>query len=1082
MVIDEHPVHSITRNFLHTLNDIDPRLPYKVIIEEKTLDGSDVGSKPEEFTIENLIRPILKEGFNLSYKGEPYRRDTSKWPDFEIDLPVDFIGESKSINNYDQAIDDIKNYIRESGRSDTFGLATDGLNWSVHQKSLGSTDKKHIERGQVSLKPLLLYHGADLNIFSDRVITNPEELKKEADSAIESLEEFFQFENSPGKSTGEINSLYKEYSNLIFGDTGIVNSITTSESVTESQKEEFAVNFANRILFIKYLEDTEVIETGFLDARIREIENSQTIGSLYDSTIKPIFKELLDTPEPDRKTNLQKMPFSEVPYVNGGLFNIKEYESKIDIPDFLVKKTIDSLETGRDRDKFDPEVMGDIFEQLTNNLSNEKSRSDSGTYYTPDDLTTHIIEETVHPKIKEILAKNYSDSEEQRGMLLEQDYTELVDHIRYGTGLFTSKKSADDTISDIKSLNIADIACGSGHFLTALMEELSELVILLDKITQEQNSLSEQQIFEHRKDIASGCLYGVDISGIAIEIAKFRIWFKLIEDLDWSEIDSTLPNIDLNIKQGNSLLGLPFKSMSGDKIREPEIDLDELEQYKNEYIAGNVIGKKKFNEKMTKENKRLNEKFYEKLNKKQKLSSITSADDWKKFKDSTEKNLESDSTLHEVVEYIKLKRPNGKELTDYHKKTLSDKGYTVNKKSARLNISNRDIQQKNSSKIKVLTEELVILENAGLIIDTVKRRLTQYDVNLASDELFHWPLHFPEIAEYNSGRYTVSFDIIVGNPPYGNNILSDSEKKLLTSYDVNGINEIAGYFIERQKNLVDDDNLIGNVLPGSILVNKNTHVVRNYIEKQINQSKLAFYGTAPSKVFPSVDKRVITLFTNSDRDKSSGIHTSDLIRFTKDQRGSVFDNTTYKPTKNLQLNETYLPKVGDQNKMYILNRLLTYNTVSDYLSNTDQFTLDYRKSGRYWLQALNKFPYDNTKITDISFSTKLERDTTKLIFNSTLFYMFWTTYGNGRDLNDSLVKSMPLPDKNKLLENKQEITLIASELEDQLLSVFDEEEKEFKPRRIRRFINYVDRFICELYDFDENHTQYIVDYHRHIRS
>jgi hypothetical protein len=71
--------------------------------------------------------------------------------------------------------------------------------------------------------------------------------------------------------------------------------------------------------------------------------------------------------------------------------------------------------------------------------------------------------------------------------------------------------------------------------------------------------------YEIKKDIITNNLFGVDIEGAALEIARLRLWLSLIEDLDLESNEKeieTLPNIEYNIEEGNSLLGFTYAPTS----------------------------------------------------------------------------------------------------------------------------------------------------------------------------------------------------------------------------------------------------------------------------------------------------------------------------------------------------------------------------------------------------------------------------------------------------------------------------------------------------------------------------------------
>ncbi|MBK6988747.1 MAG: hypothetical protein IPH33_11235 [Bacteroidetes bacterium] len=150
----------------------------------------------------------------------------------------------------------------------------------------------------------------------------------------------------------------------------------------------------------------------------------------------------------------------------------------------------------------------------------------------------------------------------------------------------------------INGMHICDPAVGSGHFLVSSLNEIisikAELGILADdkgvrlsgyEIEIENDELivtynDGQDIFEYqvnngsinketqrvqkslfheKQTIIENCLFGVDINPNSVKICRLRLWIELLknayytEETKFKELE-TLPNIDINIKCGNSLI------------------------------------------------------------------------------------------------------------------------------------------------------------------------------------------------------------------------------------------------------------------------------------------------------------------------------------------------------------------------------------------------------------------------------------------------------------------------------------------------------------------------------------------------
>ncbi len=128
----------------------------------------------------------------------------------------------------------------------------------------------------------------------------------------------------------------------------------------------------------------------------------------------------------------------------------------------------------------------------------------------------------------------------------------------------------------LKEAHILDPAVGSGAFLLAAQEVLMDLYMQcieyfqrlesegkswelqsrtreeLEKIHEGQDGVS---LYAKRTVILNN-LYGVDIDEGAVEICKLRLWLSMVADIEDEPHEvEPLPNIDFNIRQGNSLIG-----------------------------------------------------------------------------------------------------------------------------------------------------------------------------------------------------------------------------------------------------------------------------------------------------------------------------------------------------------------------------------------------------------------------------------------------------------------------------------------------------------------------------------------------
>lgn len=144
---------------------------------------------------------------------------------------------------------------------------------------------------------------------------------------------------------------------------------------------------------------------------------------------------------------------------------------------------------------------------------------------------------------------------------------------------YLSQMSSDEcevAFEVLRSLTVCDPTCGSGAFLLSALDVLEPMyTTVLDRareiaasinagpagwshvpqfVADAENHPNDQ--YWLLKTICLNNLYGVDLMGEAAEIAKLRLFLKLVAQLDNVEDIEPLPDLDLNIKSGNLLVGI----------------------------------------------------------------------------------------------------------------------------------------------------------------------------------------------------------------------------------------------------------------------------------------------------------------------------------------------------------------------------------------------------------------------------------------------------------------------------------------------------------------------------------------------
>ncbi len=515
------------------------------------------------------------------------------------------------------------------------------------------------------------------------------------------------------------------------------------------------IGWVNRVLFLKLLE-AQLVNYHKGDQSYAFMRPS--VISDYDELNK-LFFQVLAKRIADRPESINSK-YGKVPYLNSSLFEIGPLErqtirisslenSELPLfsgtvlkdgqkPRYAKLPTLRYLLEFLDAYNFASEgseevqeqaktlinasVLGLIFEKINGHRD--------GSVFTPGAVTMYMsreaIRQTVVRRFNEELGWSCKDYEALKNKDIED----------YG------KANAI-----IDSLRICDPAVGSGHFLVSVLNEIIrtkyDLGILIDdsgkRIKKQDYTIDiendellisdedgnpvnynpgnqesqriQETLFNEKRKIIENCLFGVDLNPNAVNICRLRLWIELLKnayytkDSDYTELE-TLPNIDINIKVGNSLLHrFDLGQDISEILRKNGISINDYRKAVSDYKNAH-----------NKEEKRNLENYLRQI----------------------KGNLRTQIGLKDpkVVSLNKLK--------DELDNLLAPQLFEISKKEK----AQRDKQAK----------ELQVK------IDKIQAEVDEIRDNKIFVGAFEWLIEFPEVLD-EDGRF-VGFDCVIGNPPY----------------------------------------------------------------------------------------------------------------------------------------------------------------------------------------------------------------------------------------------------------------------------------------------------------------------------
>ena len=362
------------------------------------------------------------------------------------------------------------------------------------------------------------------------------------------------------------------------------------------------ITWVNRLLFLKLVESQILMyQKGDASYRFMSTDKIANFDELNIFFFKVLGKKIEDRDEDVLKR------YPNVPYLNSSLFEPTEDEKHLKIrgiPDAQMeifnktvlkdergkraKGTLPNLDyifkfldaynfasdaqggvTSMSKTLINASVLGLIFEKINGYKD--------GSFFTPGFITDYMARDV----LERTVVQKFNEKKSWKCENLE-DVSDKIEDI----------SEANQIVDDIR---VADVAVGSGHFLVSALNRLlaikSELNILCDadgkrikrrdlilkvdndelsvvddegepfeyKPGNEESQRYQEALFNEKRRIIENCLFGVDLNPNSVNICRLRLWIELLKNAYYTKESGykqlqTLPNIDINIKVGDSLL------------------------------------------------------------------------------------------------------------------------------------------------------------------------------------------------------------------------------------------------------------------------------------------------------------------------------------------------------------------------------------------------------------------------------------------------------------------------------------------------------------------------------------------------
>jgi hypothetical protein len=668
---------------------------------------------------------------------------------------------------------------------------------------------------------------------------------------------------------------------------------------------ELTITWINRMLFLKLLE-AQLLSYHKGDKHYAFLSAEKFRCA---SGLDVLFFDIL-AKSPENRHPDTKLQYEKIPYLNSSLFEITELEHQTVLignlhtdkilplySQTVLKnqkgqkqtenlKTLDYLFGFLDAYDFGAEgkaevqeenkplitasVLGLVFEKINGYKD--------GSFFTPGFITMYMCKETLRRAIVQKFneVKNWNC----------KTITDLSNTI-------TDLKGANEIMN---SLKICDPAVGSGHFLVSVLNEMiaikNELGILIDKngkslsryaITVENDELKifnqdeeafiyfpkfpesrrvQETLFREKQTIIENCLFGVDINPNSVKICRLRLWIELLknayytEESKYTELE-TLPNLDINIKVGNSLVSR--FALDADLKQALKKSKWTVETYRNAITT-----------------------YFRTTNREQKKEIERLIADIKAdFRAEISKN---DSRL-------------------VRKRKLEGEMYMLANQN--LAFESEKERKEKAKKIEKLTQELA----------SVEAEIEEMKANRVFENAFEWRFEFPEVL--NEDGDFVGFDVVVGNPPY---IKEYEGKELFAGLHSNevyqGKSDMWYLFAALGTNLLKSNGLLSLIATNNWVTNAGASKLRNFLVE--NTKFLEFVDFSSYMVFDMASVQTMIMSFEKEQVNNYGFTYRKLTNIKPDEE-EVTALLLHEPHKNISVITPLIDKDNLLNQTFTFN-------------------------------------------------------------------------------------------------------------------------------------------------------------------
>ena len=905
----------------------------------------------------------------------------------------------------------------------------------------------------------------------------------------------------------------------------------------QGNRDWYASLMLNRMMFVYFIQKQGFLagDEHYLRNRLRQVQEQDgpdRFQRFYRQFLLRLFHEGLGQPEADRSPELVSL-LNKVPYLNGGIFDPHSLERdnpNINIKDAAFEQIfeffdqyqwhLDDRPTGAD-DEINPDVLGYIFEKYVN-------QKQIGAYYTKEDITGYIARNTVIPRLLEMAERECPIAFGPDGgvwRLLQDDPNHYI-YPSMGHGVAWDY-SPESTVRLEQPLTLPnritrglDDTAQRGDWNQAAPEEYAlptetwrELIARRRRYAEVHDKLGTGEA-QSANDLIT---LNLDSERFARDIIVNSEGPELVRAI-WNAL-TKISVLDPACGSGAFLFAAlnilePLYSATMQAMRDFLADLetskrqrppkalqdfrqilDAAGQHRNEryYILKSIIVNNLYGVDIMEEAVEICRlRLFLKL-----AAQLQSYDQIEPLPD-IDFNIQAGNSLVGFTSATSVRRAMTMNLKGQHRIITPDEEATlrsIEAKAAEVAREYRLFQQTQTeygmdyaemahskqglqSKLNDLRSELDALLAKEYGVDA--NGAAAFQRWQASHKPFHWFVEFNGIMDHGG------FDVVIGNPPYV------EYSKVKTEYTVKGYQtessgNLYAFFMEQSGLLLSKSGCYGMIVPVGVLGLRDTRELRDLLFNRFPDAFCSTYAIRPSKLFEGVDQRLCILLANSTS-TNHAIRTTRYHHWNAEERANLFELLSY--ADSYQHDRLHrIPQLGCSTAVQVINALeqTANKVVGSYYAGKGRGTLlHYHRSPRYWIRAMDFEQYFQSAtrsrsvhhFRNLYFRNAESAEAVGVLLNSSLFFLWFVTIGNGRNITGEDVTAFPVGNLPEQLD--------CSDLFDELMDDYkrhsvirrrkDSEFQEFYPSKSKQVIDQIDHALAEHYGFTDEELDFIINY------